>query len=38
MITWFAWDKYEMEVNTEADWTVTRTAAVRAAFRAALPP
>ncbi|MFP3579046.1 glycosyl hydrolase [Arthrobacter sp. fls2-241-R2A-200] len=37
MINWFEWDKNEVEVKGRVDWTVTNTAAVRDAFKAALP-
>jgi hypothetical protein len=37
MINWFEWDKFESEVSTRVDWTVTRDPALVGAFRAALP-
>ncbi|WP_309126111.1 glycosyl hydrolase [Kocuria sp.] len=37
MINWFEWDKHEVEIDGEVDWTTTNDPAVRAAFTAALP-
>lgn len=37
LIDWFEWDKYESEVGGPVDWTVTRSRAIRRAFRHALP-
>jgi hypothetical protein len=37
MVNWFEWRKYETEVHTVVDWTVTRDPAQRTAFRAHLP-
>jgi hypothetical protein len=37
MINWFEWNKYEAEVRSRVDWTVTQDPAGRAAFTRALP-
>ena len=37
MVNWFEWRKYEPEVHTVVDWTVTRDPVQRTAFRAQLP-
>ncbi|WJZ67465.1 glycoside hydrolase family 26 protein [Kocuria rosea] len=37
MISWFEWDKHEVEIDGPVDWTTTNTAAVRDAFTADLP-
>ncbi len=37
MINWFEWDKFEQEVDGRVDWGVTRSPALRASYRAALP-
>ena len=37
MISWFGWDKNEVEVSGRIDWTVTNSPAVRDAFTTALP-
>lgn len=37
MINWFEWDKQEAEIGGRVDWTVTRSATTRSAFRSALP-
>ena len=37
MISWFEWDKHEVEIDGPVDWTATNTAAVRDAFTADLP-
>ncbi|KUG61983.1 hypothetical protein AVL61_02555 [Kocuria rosea subsp. polaris] len=37
MISWFEWDKHEVEIDGPVDWTTTNTPAVRDAFTADLP-
>jgi hypothetical protein len=37
MINWFEWDKHEVEINGDVDWTTTNDPAVRAAFTDNLP-
>lgn len=37
MINWFEWNKYEVEVDGDVDWTIGRDPAIAAAFVADLP-
>ncbi|MEF3122575.1 glycoside hydrolase family 26 protein [Kocuria flava] len=37
LISWFEWDKHEVEIDGPVDWTVTTDPAVRKAFTAELP-
>jgi hypothetical protein len=37
LIDWFEWDKEEPEIGGRVDWTVTRSARIRSAFRGDLP-
>lgn len=38
MINWFEWNKFEVEVDGDVDWTIGREPAIAAAFVADLPP
>ena len=38
MINWFEWNKYEVEVKGQVDWTTTQDPQVRKAFTSGLPP
>jgi hypothetical protein len=37
MINWFEWRKFETEVNSDVDWSVTHDPRIAATFVAALP-
>lgn len=37
LVSWFEWDKQESEIHGRVDWGVTRTPALLAGYRAALP-
>lgn len=37
MINWFEWEKFEVEVDGEVDWTIGRDPLIAAAFHAQLP-
>jgi hypothetical protein len=37
MINWFEWDKHEVEIDGDVDWTTTNDPAIREAFTTTLP-